>query len=114
MGKTNRNRVIQDGAVAAADGAWDIDRATLWTWLAAALENLDVATMDAQALHIVCAQVLDTHAPAALVHAQADGILIEHLVYAAVVETYSDLYGQPDGPYDVTLLRAAVHRLRYG
>ena len=47
------------------------DREALWMWLAEALDRVTATRIDAAALEALCGHVLDTHAPAALVDAQA-------------------------------------------
>jgi hypothetical protein len=89
-----------------------VDRDDLWTWLAEALDRLAATTIDAAGLEALCGQVLDTHAPAALVHAQAAGIALERLVAARLVVTYVERYGRTTGRYDVAHVRAIVRQLK--
>ena len=87
MSGTNRDGIRPGGDYAADQpGAWDVDREALWTWIAEALDGIDAAEIDAAALMALCARALDTHAPAALVHAQAAGVALEYLVLARMVD----------------------------
>ena len=99
------------GQAADQSGSWSVDRDDLWTWIAEALDRLAATTIDAAGLEALCAQVLDTHAPAALVHAQAAGIALERLVAARLVVTYVERYGRTRGRYDVAGLQAVVRQL---
>jgi hypothetical protein len=113
MGEVNRDAGRWGGEQTAdQSGSWSMDRAALWMWLAEALDRLAATTIDAAALEALCAHVLDTQAPAALVHAQAAGIALERLVAARLAVTYAERYGRMTGQYDVTRVRAAVHQLR--
>jgi hypothetical protein len=102
------------GGEQAADqsGSWSVDRDALWTWIAEALDRLAATTIDAAALEALCGHVLDTHTPAALVHAQAAGIALERLVAARLVVTYVDRCGRTTGPYDVERVQAVVRQLK--
>jgi hypothetical protein len=115
MGGVNRDGGRWDGEQAAdQSGSWSVDRAALWMWLAEALDRLAATTVDAAALEAlcVCGHVLDTHAPAALVDAQAAGIALERLVVARLAVTYVERYGRTTGPYDVARVRAVVRQLQ--
>src|SRR5438105_7522160 len=102
------------GGEQAADqsGSWSVDRDALWTWLAEALDGVAATTIDAAALEALCGHVLDTHAPAALVHAQAAGIALERLVAARLAVTYVERYGRTTGRYDVARVQAVVRHLQ--
>jgi hypothetical protein len=89
-----------------------VDRDALWMWLTEALERLAATTIDAAALETLCGHVLDTHAPAALVHAQAAGLALERLVAARLAVTYVERYGRTTGRYDVARVRAVVRQLQ--
>jgi hypothetical protein len=89
-----------------------VDRDDLWTWLAEALDRLAATTIDAAALETLCGHVLDTHAPAALVHAQAAGIALERLVAARLAVTYVERYGRTTDQYDVARVQAVVRQLK--
>jgi hypothetical protein len=84
----------------------------LWTWLAEALDHLAATKIDAAALEALCGHVLDTHAPAALVNAQAAGIALERLVAARLAVTYVERYGRTTGQYVVARVRAVVRQLQ--
>ena len=103
------------GGEQAADqsGSWSVDREALWTWIAEALDRVAAPTIDAAALEALCGHVLDTHAPAALVHAQAAGIALEKVVAARLAVTYVDRYGRTTGPYEVARVQAVVRQLKY-
>jgi hypothetical protein len=92
-------------------GAWSVDRAALWTWITEALERLVATTVDVAALEALCAYVLDTHAPAAIVDAQAAGIALERLVAARLAVTYAERYGRTPGLYDVARVQAVARQL---
>jgi hypothetical protein len=102
------------GGEQAADqsGSWSVDRDDLWTWIAEALERVAATTIDAAGLEALCGHVLDTHAPAALVDAQAAGIALERLVAARLAVTYVERYGRTTGRYDVARVRAVVRQLK--
>ena len=71
MGGVNRDGGHAGGEQAAdQSGSWSVDRDALWTWIAEALDRVAATTIDAAALEALCGHVLDTHAPAALVHAK--------------------------------------------
>ena len=112
MGGVNRDGG-QAGGEQAADqtGSWSVDRDALWTWIAEALDCVAAPTIDAAALEALCGHVLDTHAPAALVHAQAAGLALERLVAARLAVTYVDRYGRTTGQYDVARVQAVVSQL---
>jgi hypothetical protein len=93
-------------------GSWSVDRDDLWTWIADALEGVAATTIDAAALEALCGHVLDTHAPAALVQAQAAGIALERLVAARLGVMYMERYGRTTGPYDVARVQAVVRQLQ--
>ena len=113
MGGVNRDGGHSGGEQAAdQSGSWSVDRDALWTWIAEALERLAATTIDAAALEALCGHVLDTHAPAALVHAQAAGLALERLVAARLAVTYVDRYGRTTGPYDVARVQAVVRQLK--
>ena len=113
MGGVNRDGGHAGGEQAADQtGSWSVDRDALWTWIAEALDRLAVTTIDAAALEALCGHVLDTHTPAALVHAQAAGIALERLVAARLAVTYVDRYGRTTGPYDVAHVQAVVRQLK--
>ena len=113
MGGDNRDGGHAGGEQAAdQSGSWSVDRDALWTWIAEALDRLAATTIDAAALEALCGHVLDTHTPAALVHAQAAGIALERLVAARLAVTYVDRYGRTTGPYDVTHVQAVVRQLK--
>jgi len=115
MSGSNRDRTWQGGGSAAGEpDAWHVDRELLWAWIDDLLRDVPLAALDADALHALCAQALDTHAPAVLVHAQAAGVLLEHLVAAAIVEAYADRYGRPDDQYEIERVCAIVHYLKHG
>ena len=89
MGGVNRDGGCGGGEQAAdQSGSWSVDREAL------------------------CGHVLDTHAPAALVHAQAAGIALERLVAARLAATYAERYGRTTGRYDVARVRAVVRQLQ--
>ena len=113
MGGVNRDGGC-GGSEPAADqsGSWAVDRAALWMWLAEALDRLAATRIDAAALEALCGHVLDTHAPAALVHAQAAGLALERLVAARLAVAYGERYGRTTGPYDVARVRAVVRQLQ--
>src|ERR687883_1491576 len=114
MGGVNRDGGRWGGEQAAdQSGWWSVDRAALWMWLAEALDRLAATRIDAAALEALCGHVLDTHAPAALVHAQAAGIALERLVAALLAVAYVDRYGRTTGPYDVALVQAVGRQLKY-
>jgi hypothetical protein len=102
------------GGEQAADqsGSWSVDRDDLWTWIAETLERVAATTIDAAGLEALCGYVLDTHAPAALVQAQAASIALERLVAARLGVTYMERYGRTTGPYDVARVRAVVRHLQ--
>jgi hypothetical protein len=113
MGGVNRDGGHAGGEQAAdQSGSWSVDRDALWTWIAEALDRLAATTIDAATLEALCGHVLDTHTPAALVHAQAAGIALERLVAARLAVTYVDRYGRTTGPYDVTHVQAVVRQLK--
>ena len=113
MGGVNRDGGHADGEQAAdQSGSWSVDRDALWTWIAEALDGVAATTIDAVALEALCGHVLDTHAPAALVHAQAAGIALERLVTARLAVTYVDRYGRTTGQYDVERVQAVVRQLK--
>ena len=113
MGGVNRDGGHAGGEQAAdQSGSWSVDRDALWTWIAEALDRVAATTIDAAALEALCGHVLDTHAPAALVHAQAAGIALERLVAARLAVTYVDRYGHTTGPYDVAHMQAVVRQLK--
>jgi hypothetical protein len=113
MGGVNRDGGCGGGEQTADQaGSWSVDRAALWTWLAEALDRLAATRIDAAALEALCGHVLDTHAPAALVHAQAAGIALERLVAARLAVTYAERYGRTTGRYDVARVRAVVRQLQ--
>jgi hypothetical protein len=113
MGGVNRDGGCWGGEQAAdQSGSWSVDRAALWMWLAEALDRLAATTVDAAALEALCGHVLDTHAPAALVDAQAAGIALERLVAARLAVTYVERYGRTTGQYDVARVRAVVRQLQ--
>ena len=113
MSEVNRDGGCWGGEQAAdQSGSWSMDRAALWMWLAEALDRLAATTIDAAALEALCGHALDTHAPAALVHAQAAGIALERLVAARLAVTYVERYGRTAGQYDVARVRAVVHQLQ--
>src|SRR5205823_5899667 len=113
MGGVNRDGGCWGGEQAAdQSGSWSVDRDTLWMWLAEALDSLAATKIDAVALEALCGHVLDTHAPAALVHAQAAGIALERLVTARLAVTYVDRYGRTTGQYDVERVQAVVRQLK--
>ena len=95
-------------------GPWVVERGVLWGWVAAALQDVHAAALDARGLRALCSQALDTCAPALLVHAQAAGILLEYLLAGAIVEAYVDLYGQPQEAFEVARLHRVVRRLESG
>jgi len=100
MSGNNRDRAWppgQGGSAAEQADAWHVDRRRLWGWIG---DLLDATP--------------DTHAPAVLVHAQAAGVLLEHLVAAAIVQSYVDRHGRPDEPdaYEADRVRAVVHDLK--
>jgi hypothetical protein len=112
MGGVNRDGGHAGGEQAAdQSGSWSVDRDALWTWIAEALDRLAATTIDAAALEALCGHVLDTHAPAALVHAQAAGLALERLVAARLAVMYVDRYGRKTGPYDVARMQAVVRQL---
>jgi hypothetical protein len=113
MGGVNRDGGHAGGEQAAdQSGSWSVDRDALWTWIAEAFDGLAATKIDAVALEALCGHVLDTHAPAALVHAQAAGIALERLVAARLAVTYVDRYGRTTGPYDVERVQAVVRQLK--
>ena len=113
MGGVNRDGGHAGGEQAADQtGSWSVDREALWTWIAEALDRLAATTIDAAALEALCGHVLDTHTPAALVHAQAAGIALERLVAARLAVTYVDRYGRTTGQYDVERVQAVVRQLK--
>ena len=113
MGGVNRDGGHADGEQAAdQSGSWSVDRDALWTWIAEALDRLAATTIDAAALEALCGHVLDTHAPAALVHAQAAGLALERLVAARLAVTYVDRYGRTTGQYEVERVQAVVRQLK--
>lgn len=117
MSGNNRDRAWppgQGGSAAEQADAWHVDRRRLWSWIGDLLDAIPVAHLDEDALHALCVQALDTHAPAVLVHAQAAGVLLEHLVAAAIVQSYVDRHGRPDEPdaYEADRVRAVVHGLK--
>lgn len=63
-------------------------------------------------MRVLCAQALEAHASAALVQAQAAGLLLEHLIGARVLAAYGDRYGRPVAGYDAVRLRAIARSLR--
>ena len=87
-------------------------RAALWMWLTEALDRPAATTIEAAALEALCGHVLDTHAPAALVDAQAAGLALERLVTARLAVTYAERYGRTTGRYDVARVRAVVRQLQ--
>jgi hypothetical protein len=89
-----------------------MDRDALWTWIADTLERVAATPIDATGLEALCGHVLDTHAPAALVQAQAAGIALERLVAARLAATYVARYGRTTGLYDVVRVRAVVRQLQ--
>ena len=112
MGGVNRDGGHAGGEQAAdQSGSWSVDRDALWTWIAEALERVAATRIDPAALEALCGHVLDTHAPAALVHAQAAGLALERLVAARLAVTYVDRYGRTTGPYDVARVQAVVRQL---
>jgi hypothetical protein len=116
MGGVNRDGGHAGGEQAAdQSGSWSVDRHALWTWIAEAIDRLAATTaattINAAALEVLCGHVLDTHAPAALVHAQAVGIALERLVAARLAVTYVDRYGRTTGSYDVARVQAVVRQL---
>ena len=112
MGGVNRDGGHAGGEQAAdQSGSWSVDRDALWTWIAEALDRLAATTIDAAALEALCGHVLDTHAPAALVHVQAAGLALERLVAARLAVMYVDRYGRKTGPYDVARVQAVVRQL---
>jgi hypothetical protein len=113
MGGVNRDGGCGGGEPAAdQSGCWAVDRAALWMWLAEALDGVAATRIDAATLEALCAHVLDTHAPAALVDAQAAGIALERLVAARLAMTYAERYGRTRGRYDVARVRAVVRQLQ--
>ena len=113
MGGVNRDGGHAGGEQAAdQSGSWSVDRDALWTWIAEALDRVAATTIDAAALEALCGHVLDTHTPAALVHAQAAGIALERLVATRLAVTYVDRYGRTTGPYDVAHVQAVVRQLK--
>ena len=116
MSGNNRDRIWPSGQVGSAaeqSDAWHVDRELLWVWIDDLLDAVPIARIDEDLLRGLCAQALDTHAPAVLVHAQAAGVLLEHLIAAAVAQAYADRYGHPgDDLYEVARLRAVVGDLR--
>jgi NADH dehydrogenase/NADH:ubiquinone oxidoreductase subunit G len=113
MGGVNRDGGCWGGEQAAdQSGSWSVERDALWTWLAEALDRLAGTKIEATDLEALCGHVLDTHAPAALVHAQAAGIALERLVAARLAVTYVERYGRTTGPYDVARMRAVVRQLQ--
>ncbi len=115
MSGSNRDWSWQGGAPAAGEPeAWRVDRELLWAWIDDLLRDVPLTALNANALRALCAQALDTHAPAVLVHAQAAGVLLERLVAAAIVEAYADRYGRPDDQYEIERVRAIVHYLKRG
>jgi hypothetical protein len=113
MGGVNRDGGRGGGEQAAdQSGSWSVEREALWTWLAEALDRVTATTVDAAALEALCGHVLDTHAPAALVDAQAAGLALERLVAARLAVTYAERYGRTTGRYDVARVRAVVHQLQ--
>ncbi len=111
MSESNRDGRLRGDGAAGQPAPWEVDRAALWAWVDAALADLAAAALDAAALKGLCAQVLETHAPAALVHAQAAGIALEHLVAASLVDAYGASGGRGTRRYDVARLRRIVHQL---
>ncbi len=115
MNGNNWDRTGYGGGPAAEQpDAWYVDRALLWGWIDELLRGAPVARIDSDMLRALCAQALDTHAPAVLVHAQAAGVLLERLIAAAVGRSYADRYGHPSALYDVERLRVVVRGLRSG
>lgn len=115
MGGTNRDGMRPGGDYAAdQSGAWDIDRDALWTWIAEALDGVEATELDAAALTALCARALDTHAPAALVHAQAAGVALEYLVVARLTDAYVGGAERVGGQYELARLRAAVQQVQGG
>jgi hypothetical protein len=113
MGGVNRDGGC-GGSEQAADqfGSWSVDRAALWLWLAEALDRVAATTIDAEALEALRGHVLDTHAPAPLVDAQAAGIALERLVAARIVVAYVERHGCTKGLYRVVRVRALVRQLQ--
>lgn len=111
------SEINREGGRWGGDGAagqptpWDVDRAALWSWVDGALAALPASTLDATALKSLCAHVLETHAPAALVDAQAAGIALEHLVAARIVDAYGAGHTHTRGRYDVGRIRRIVRTL---
>lgn len=91
--------------------AWSLDHATLWGWVEEALDRAS-GPLSGTAVRSLCAQALEAHAPAALVHAQAAGLLLEHLICARVLAAYGDRFGRPLSRYDPVRLRATARSLR--
>jgi hypothetical protein len=113
MGEVNCDGGRWGGEQAADEpGSWSVDREALWTWLAESLDGLAATTIDAAGLAALCGRVLDTHAPAVLVQAQAAGIALERLVAARLAVTYMERYGRTTGRYDVARVRAVVRQLQ--
>jgi hypothetical protein len=115
MNGNNWDRTGYGGGPAAEQpDAWYVDRALLWGWIDELLRGAPVARIDSDMLRALCAQALDTHAPAVLVHAQAAGVLLERLIAAAVARSYADRYGHPNELYDVERLRVVARGLQSG
>jgi hypothetical protein len=81
-------------------------------WPSATSQPLHTTTIEDTALEALCRHVLDIHAPAALVHAQAAGIALERLVAARLAVTYVERFGRTTGPYDAARVRAVVRQLQ--
>lgn len=113
MSGINRDGAAPGGEPAAEQPApWGLDRAALWAWVDDLLCGVAPSALAAGALKALCAQALDLHAPAVLVHALADGLYLDHLTCAVIIKGYIDRYGRPAGLYEVTRLRAVVRQLR--
>lgn len=108
----DEDSALNPGAMAPREPAWAIERATLWRWIAEALDGVTASRLEPAALRALCTRVLDAHAPAALVQAQASGLALDHLVFVRLAVAYADRYGRPAGVYDVGGLRQVARTLQ--
>jgi hypothetical protein len=92
---------------------WQVDRAQIWSWVEDDITASPIPAIGASVVQGLCALALETYAPAVVVNAQAAGVDLGRLVFAAINERYRDRFGRPHrGKYEVARLRLVIQTLR--
>jgi hypothetical protein len=102
----------RDGPPVGRGDVGAVNHVALWSWITDALDGVALPVLDRATLTDLCLQALDTHAPAQLIHAQAGGIALEHLVARRLTDAYGEHLGRRQGRYTVGHLRATTEALR--